>query len=883
MMTMSRAQVTTFLVQVLLPLLVVLLLGPIHCRADVSAQPTPPSGTAVPDYAKAAAQYQSTQDIVNRVWPKLSPEVRSYLDVQLRPRSQVRPMVTAPGSVGISAAAANAATQDEISGRCVLGLRRMISLANLTSPATLASADAAGKPASGLLAFNTKFWGDYGECEIYSNVSRYCLVSASLYVFSALVPVTQYLGYQPHQWGFCVPKECTEHDVSLLFTYGTFNGTSIPLKDLYRIQPNTSVSADCTLEIEYEARHIASIFICAALGLFVLLGTTIDWLDESLKAPTPEEQDGPAIAYTPPPGAPLNAPVATPTSNTSTSTGALTGSRVITESGAGRENRHANGDVLVERGTSDGDDRLLFSADDAPGDDVPLLKRQSGDLMTYTPLAAAGMVTSGGASSPLAISMVTSQQTMLSQVMDNPLARFLLCFSLLRNARRLLDTNVPKGAITCINGIRVLSITWVILGHTFLMCSNYLTNPYREMQILERFTFQTVSNAFFAVDTFFFLSGLLVMYLSLKQLDNHHGKMPWFKFYFHRVWRLTPAYMIALMILYNVLPFFGTGPTWPGTVTFADQCKKYWWTNLLYINNFYPKNFNDQCFSWAWYLANDMQFYIISPLFLILMYRSKLAGTVSMALTMIVSWVVTAALCAHYNFAMGTLAKAPPPGHNTDYTSIVYEKPYCRISPYLVGLFLGAVLRRGDEFPFVRSFKQLPRGTRLIIATAGWLFSGVLFLSTLFGLYHQAHHNEFLSKEAMILYVTFARPAWSLGLAWMVWACHSGYGNIINSLLSMSFWIPLSRLTYSVYLVHFMAILVGYGSLLKPFAYTDTFMIFFFLGYVFMSFLVAAALYLAAEAPFLELEKIFFHTHRSATPPRPATSSPTTATRVVNQ
>ena len=138
MMTMSRAQVTTFLVQVLLPLLVVLLLGPIHCRADVSAQPTPPSGTAVPDYAKAAAQYQSTQDIVNRVWPKLSPEVRSYLDVQLRPRSQVRPMVTAPGSVGISAAAANAATQDEISGRCVLGLRRMISLANLTSPATLA-------------------------------------------------------------------------------------------------------------------------------------------------------------------------------------------------------------------------------------------------------------------------------------------------------------------------------------------------------------------------------------------------------------------------------------------------------------------------------------------------------------------------------------------------------------------------------------------------------------------------------------------------------------------------------------------------------------------------------------------------------------------------
>ena len=45
--------------------------------------------------------------------------------------------------------------------------------------------------------------------------------------------------------------------------------------------------------------------------------------------------------------------------------------------------------------------------------------------------------------------------------------QFLLCFSIIRNTSKIMDCTVPPGAITSVNGVRVLSMWWVIMGHTF--------------------------------------------------------------------------------------------------------------------------------------------------------------------------------------------------------------------------------------------------------------------------------------------------------------------------------------------------------------------------------------------------------------------------------
>ncbi len=46
-------------------------------------------------------------------------------------------------------------------------------------------------------------------------------------------------------------------------------------------------------------------------------------------------------------------------------------------------------------------------------------------------------------------------------------AGILLCFSLVSNGKRLFGTKKSAESIDCINGIRFLSISWVVLGHTF--------------------------------------------------------------------------------------------------------------------------------------------------------------------------------------------------------------------------------------------------------------------------------------------------------------------------------------------------------------------------------------------------------------------------------
>ena len=79
-------------------------------------------------------------------------------------------------------------------------------------------------------------------------------------------------------------------------------------------------------------------------------------------------------------------------------------------------------------------------------------------------------------------------------------------------------------------------------------------------------------------------------------------------------YRLTPTYMFVLLFYAKMTGFLGEGPLW-----YKEQrnpaCDKYWWTNLLYINNFWPKGFQSEVCVWVWprFARSTRNFLTVTP------------------------------------------------------------------------------------------------------------------------------------------------------------------------------------------------------------------------------------------------------------------------------
>ncbi len=133
----------------------------------------------------------------------------------------------------------------------------------------------------------------------------------------------------------------------------------------------------------------------------------------------------------------------------------------------------------------------------------------------------------------------------------------LKCFSINLNGLKLLNTSRKStDHLGAVGGIRVFSMLWVALGHLYISSTlTVLKNPKKAEDVRQLsmwnirsswdkgYVFQLflsprtmgaeiVSNAWFSVDSFFFLSGLLLAYISFAELEKRRFNL--LMFYVHR-------------------------------------------------------------------------------------------------------------------------------------------------------------------------------------------------------------------------------------------------------------------------------------------------------------------------------------------------------------
>ncbi|XP_072041409.1 nose resistant to fluoxetine protein 6-like [Amphiura filiformis] len=434
--------------------------------------------------------------------------------------------------------------------------------------------------------------------------------------------------------------------------------------------------------------------------------------------------------------------------------------------------------------------------------------------------------------------------------------RLFLSSSAIFNTNKYMDCTVTSSTTLCLNGLRVISMFWIILGHSqeYIVFTR-LDNNLRFLELSETFTAGAIRTFPFGVDTFFFLSGLLLTYLTLKQLAKGNGKINWALFYFHRFWRITPTYMLLLAIWMNLFLKWGHGPDHDlyGEREAYDKCKPEWWLHLLYINNLYPYPGSIAgCFGWTWYLANDMQFFIISPFIIYPLYRFWKAGILTIVVLFLTSFGSTIYLCVYWGIGFANtgfyndrVANDPRPGD--DY---LYAKPWHRIPPYLIGILFGYMLYKLKG----RSI-QIGWWKNLL----GWLIAAGTAMTVVYVGYATSPDTP---QWAAVLYVTFSRTLFTLSVAWVTFSCIMGYGGLVNQFLSWSVWIPLGRLTFAAYLFHpaMIAWVLTTKKTLMHLTYVD--FSYWFVANVVFSYACAFIFVLLVEGPTGSLEDALLGSRR---------------------
>ncbi|PVD22480.1 hypothetical protein C0Q70_18294 [Pomacea canaliculata] len=328
-------------------------------------------------------------------------------------------------------------------------------------------------------------------------------------------------------------------------------------------------------------------------------------------------------------------------------------------------------------------------------------------------------------------------------------SKFLIAFSIYTNGSKLLSTRQPPGSLTCIHGIRFLSMTWVVLGHSFMFPLSSAENAGRYLSaFIQRWTAQAITSATVSVDSFFALR------------------------------TQTTAYFAHCATLYS-LPLLGLG---------------------------------------------------------------------SAMVFMLVSAITPGILTMRDSLPPGIVAKIDGNFTNTmDYMDF-YVKPYNRMGPYVVGMLAGYFLYRNDCRLKINK----------IVNLCAWAVAAACALAVLYGLYGASTGSP-VTLATSAFYNAVQRHVWGACVCWVVVACVTGNGGFVNTILSWPAFVPLSRLTYCIYLLHLMMMELYLLNSDTTFYMNDINVVMFFLSILVVSYMAATVASLAFEAPMMGLEKVLLH------------------------
>nr|XP_016931644.1 O-acyltransferase like protein [Drosophila suzukii] len=422
-------------------------------------------------------------------------------------------------------------------------------------------------------------------------------------------------------------------------------------------------------------------------------------------------------------------------------------------------------------------------------------------------------------------------------------------FSARANSRtifRIVENKSNPNVIDCLSGIRCMSLFWVVYCHEYVtQMSSVNINYFEVLQWVQMPFSSFIVHGFYSVDSFFFIGGLLVSLIALRMMDKTKGKLNVPMMYLHRLIRIVPILAVAILVYTKLMGVVAGGPLLKDGYSDKSECQKSWFWTLLFVVN-YTKH---KCLHHTWYLAVDMQLFLISPILLIAIYKwGKKAAAGIFVLIVLLSGCLFATMMVN-NYSM-----------LKNYSSTAREKIYyathTHATPWLMGFLFGYFLYLNQGKKFKLSWMAV---------WSGWILCLSMIFTSIFALYPAIKSGAPpLSTLEESSYYTLTRLGWPMAIGWVIFACIQGYGGLANSFLSSPLWQPLSRLSYSVYIWHKFIQEINSRNIRTNSYYSDYQVMLRFWSTFGFTVLLAYLMYILVEAPvsgldlFLRPQKIAF-------------------------
>jgi len=322
-----------------------------------------------------------------------------------------------------------------------------------------------------------------------------------------------------------------------------------------------------------------------------------------------------------------------------------------------------------------------------------------------------------------------------------------------------------RGKFHELDGLRAFAILLVVFTHVFQ------TIPHLSFIAWNTEWLTPLFNGWMGVDLFFVLSGFLVGGQIFRQMEERSFSFS--QFYIRRSFRILPTYL--LILLFSVIIYF-----FAPQLYHVLQNDSFSWRSLLknifLITDYFPANLGVG----SWSLSIEEQFYWIAPCVFALIYPLSIKRKTTFILAVWTTALILRVLTyRHYGLGPETAI------------AVIQSKIYFPFHTRMDGLAAGIL-----TFIAVRSVAGKELGLLPLIARylGSVLFLIIFLTGALKGGWFET------TIQYSLLSMSFAFVSWGLLVE------DDKKQSFLCKLFSLKIWVPIARLSYTVYLIHLLVI-----------------------------------------------------------------------------